>query len=63
MHAEVFGNAWNRVAWTTNDSLELDGVTVEQIDEWLDTPEAQALPNWAWNIINAIMNNATNTEF
>ena len=63
MHAEVFGKAWDYVAWTTNDSLELNGVTVEQIDEWLDTPEAQALPNWAWNIINAIKNNATNTEF
>ena len=63
MHAEVFGNARNRIVWTINDNLELNGVTVEQVDEWLDTPEAQALPNWAWNIINAVMNNATNTEF
>lgn len=61
-YAQVFGNAWDYVAWTTNDSLELDRVTVEQIDEWLDTPEAQALPNWAWNIINAVMNNANNVE-
>lgn len=63
MHAQIFGNGLSSVAWTTNNSLERDGVTVEQMDEWLDTPEAQALPNWTWDIINAIMNNATNTEF
>lgn len=63
MHAKVFGSSWDSVAWTTNNSLERDGITVEQMDEWLDTREAQALPNWAWDIINAVMNHATNTEF
>lgn len=61
-YAQVFGNAWYNVAWTINDRLKLNGITVEQIDEWLDTPEAQALPYWAWNIINAVMNNANNIE-
>lgn len=63
MHAQISGNGLSSVAWTTNNSLERDGVTVEQMDEWLGTPEAQVLPNWAWDIINAVMNHATNTEF
>lgn len=63
MYAQVYVNSCRRIGWTINDSLKRDGVTAEQMDEWLDTPEAQALPNWAWDIINAVMNNATNIEF
>lgn len=62
--AAVCGDGWDYVAWATNNGLYRDRVTVEQIDEWLDTPEAQALPDWAFDVINAIMNNASNvTEF
>ena len=63
MYAQVSENSCRRIGWNVNNSLERDEITIEQMDEWLDTPEAQALPNWAWDIINAIMNNATNIEF
>lgn len=62
MYAQIYVNSCRRIGWTINDCLKRDGVTAEQIDEWLDSPEAQALPNWAWDIINAVMNNATNIE-
>lgn len=62
MYAQIYENSCRRIGWTINDCLKRDGITTEQIDEWLDSPEAQALPDWAWDIINAIMNNAVDIE-
>ena len=59
MYAQIYESSCQHIWWTINDRLKRDGVTAEQIDEWLDSSEAQALPNWAWDIINAIMNSAT----
>lgn len=44
---------------TINDSLQRDAITVDYIDEWLDTPVADALPDWAWDIINAVRVSST----
>lgn len=62
MYAQIYENSCRRIGWTVNDRLRRDGITTEQIDEWLDSPEAQALQDWAWDIINAIMNNAVDIE-
>lgn len=55
MNAKIANNISMRdLVATINDSMERDGITVDYIDSWLDTPVADALPNWAWDIINAI---------
>ena len=54
MHAKIANNiSMHDFVATVNDSLERDGITTDYIDNWLDTPVADALPNWAWDIINA----------
>lgn len=45
MYAQIYENSCRRIGWTVNDCLRRDGITTEQIDEWLDNPEAQALPD------------------
>ena len=62
MYAQIYGSSCQHIWWTINDRLKRYGITAGQIDEWLDSPEAQALPNWAWDIINAIMNSAKDIE-
>lgn len=63
MHARIDSNiAVNSVVWHINDSLARDGITVDAIDCWLDTDEADKLPNWAWDIINTIAINVTDCE-
>lgn len=55
MHAKIANNiSMHDLTMTINDSLRRDGVTVDYIDSWLDTPVADALPDWAWDIINAV---------
>lgn len=47
------------IVWHINDALERDGITTDQIDVFLGTPEGDGLPNWAFDIINAISIHAT----
>lgn len=56
MHAKIVSNtSMHNLVDTINNSLERDGITADYIDRWLDTPKADALPDWAWDIINAVM--------
>ena len=55
MHARIDGTmAVNDIVWHINDVLARDGITTDQIDVFLGTPESDSLPNWVFDIINAI---------
>lgn len=60
MHAKINSNtSMQDLVWYINDVLESESVTIDEIDAFLDTPTADALPNWAWHIINAVMCKST----
>lgn len=63
MHANIDSDmAASDIVWHINDALERDGITTDQIDIFLDTPEGDGLPNWAFDIISAIAIHATDSE-
>lgn len=63
MHARIDGNtSMNDLVWHINDALERDSITTDHIDVFLGTPEGDNLPNWAFDIINAIVIHAIDCE-
>ena len=60
MHAKIDTNtSMHDLVWYINDVLESESVSVDEIDAFLDTPTADALPDWAWRIIHAVMCKST----
>lgn len=63
MHARIDSTmAVNDIVWHINDALARDGITTNQIDVFLGTPEGDDLPNWVFDIINAIALHADDCE-
>lgn len=60
MHAKIdTTTSMHELVWYINNALEIESVSVDEIDDFLDTPTADALPNWAWHIIYAVMCKST----
>lgn len=63
MYAKIDSDmAASDIVWHINDALERDCITTDQIDVFLGTPEGDGLPNWVFDIINAISIHATDCK-